>query len=85
MALPPSLDAARIRLRRGGEHVRALASLAAEVCDSFLRKIEREVPDRVPAERFMSVLESLNIKPEIPDTVAVVLGEAVYNFRAALD
>jgi hypothetical protein len=85
MALPPSLDAARIRLRRGGEHVRALASLEAEVCDGFLREIERELPDRIPAEQFMSVLESLNVKPEIPDTVAVVLGEAVYNFRAALD
>lgn len=85
MALLPSLDAARIRLRRGGEHVRALASLEAEVCDGFLRKIERELPDRIPAERFMSVLESLNVKPEIPDAVAIVLGEAVYNFRAALD
>lgn len=85
MALPPSLDAARIRLRRGGEHVRALADLEAEVCDGFLRKIQRELPDRIPAERFMVVLESLNVKPEIPDAVAVVLGEAVYNFRAALD
>jgi hypothetical protein len=85
MTLPPSLDAARTRLRRGGEHVKALASLEAEVCDGFLRKIERELPDRIPAEQFMSVFESLNIKPEIPDTVAVVLGEAVYNFRAALD
>ena len=42
--------------------------LQAEVCDGFLRKIERELPDRIPAERFMSVLESLNVKPEIPDT-----------------
>ena len=65
--------------------MRALASLEAEVCDGFLRRNERELPDRIPAERFMSVLESLNVKPEIPDTVAVVLGEAVYNFRAALD
>lgn len=85
MTLPPSLHAARIRLRRGGEHVKALASLDAEVCNGFLRKIERELPDRIPAERFMPVLESLNVKPEIPDTVAVVLGEAIYNFRAALD
>jgi hypothetical protein len=85
MTLPPSLDAARIRLRRGGEHVKVLTSLEAEVCNGFLRKIERELPDRIPAERFMSVLESLKIRPEIPDTVAVVLGEAVYNFRAALD
>lgn len=55
------------------------------MCDGFLRKIERELPDRLPAEQFMSAFESLNVKPEIPDTVAVVLGEAVYNFRAALD
>src|SRR5712692_6639452 len=85
MTLSPSLDAARIRLRRGGEHLEALCSLEAEVCDGFLRKIERELPDRIPAEQFMSAFESLNVKPEIPDTVAVVLGEAVYNFRAALD
>ncbi len=85
MTLPPSLDAARVRLRRGSEHVVALASLEAEVCDGFLRKIECELPDRIPAEQFMSVLAALSIKPEIPDTVAVILGEAVYNFRAALD
>lgn len=59
MALPPSLDAARIRLRRGGEHVTALANLEAEVCDGFLRKIECELPDRIPAERFMSVLAAV--------------------------
>ena len=85
MTLPASLDAARIRLRRGGEHVKTLATLEAEVCDGFLRTIEHELPDRIPAEQFMSVFESLNVKPEIPDTVAIVLGEAVYNFRAALD
>jgi hypothetical protein len=85
MTLPPSLDSARIRLRRGGEHVKTLATLEAEVCDGFLRKIEHELPDRIPAEQFMSVFESLNIKPDVPDTVAIVLGEAVYNFRAALD
>lgn len=85
MTLPPSLDAARVRLRRGGEHVKALTSLEAEVCDGFLRKIEHELPDRIPAEQFASVFESMNIKPQIPDTVAVVLGEAVYNFRATLD
>jgi hypothetical protein len=85
MTLSPSLDAARARLGRGSEHVRALATLEAEVCDGFLRKVERELPDRIPAEQFMSVFESLRIRPEIPDTVAVILGEALYNFRAALD
>jgi hypothetical protein len=85
MTLPPSLHAARIRLRRGGEHVRVLASLEAEVCDAFLRRLERRLPDRIPAEQFVSAFESLNVKPQIPHTVAVALGEAVYNFRAALD
>lgn len=85
MTLLPSLDAARIRLRRGGEHVNVLAGLEAEVCDGFLRKVERELPDRIPAERFMSALESLNVKPEIPEIVGIAVGEAVYNFRAALD
>jgi hypothetical protein len=85
MTVSPSLDAARIRLRRGGEHVKALADLEAEVCDGFLSKIERELPDRIPAEDFMGVFESVRIQPEIPEIVAVVLGEAVYNFRAALD
>jgi hypothetical protein len=80
MTLSPSLDAARTRLGRGSEHVRALAILEAEVCDGFLRKIERELPDRIPAEQFMSALESLKIRPEIPDTVAVILAKPCTTF-----
>jgi hypothetical protein len=68
----------------GGEHMKTLATLEAEVCNSFLQKIERDLPDRIPAEQFMSVFESLHIKPEIPDTIAIIVGEAIYNFRAAL-
>jgi hypothetical protein len=80
MTLPPLLDAARVRLGRGREHVEALARLEAEVSDDFLREIERKLPERLPGEQFMSVLESLSVKPRIPRTVAVVLGEAGTTF-----
>lgn len=85
MTPAPSLEAARVRLRRGAEHVKTLAGLEAQVCNAFLAKIERELPTRIPGEQFMSVFASLKIEPEIPEAVPVVLGEAVYNLRAALD
>ena len=53
--------------------------------DGFLMQVEAELPDRIPPEQFLSAFESLTVRPQVPDIIAVVLGEAVYNFRAALD
>jgi hypothetical protein len=81
----PSLDGARIRLARGRVHIEKLQGIHDRVCDGFLDKMQRGLPDRVPAEKFFDHLDSLKIRPEVPDEVPVLVGEAVYNLRAALD
>lgn len=79
-------DAPRLRVARGREHLAELDDLSSEVCDEYAEQLDAHYP-RVLANGvdLLALFDSKHPEPNIPPRIAVLTGEIVYNFRAALD
>jgi hypothetical protein len=96
----PSLEGAYLRVRRANAHLFELAELAKptlraydELVSQNLQRQAGEVSERLKDDPIrLSVGETVKIPlgrmpqgPEVPQALSVVVGEIVYNLRAALD
>jgi hypothetical protein len=81
-----ALDAAYLRVARGREHLAGLESACADACDDYADQLSELYPPvvHVPDE-LLALFDQTHPEPRIPPTIPLLVGEIVYNFRAALD
>jgi hypothetical protein len=73
-------NAARLKLRRAGEHVTNARTIISELPNLSLSKIEFET-----ATRFHQLEYVIPNGQETAENLALIVGDAIHNFRTALD
>ena len=80
------LESAYLRVERGRQHLGRLRRLCDDVCDGYADRLLKVYPPIVvDGGQIQGFVDSKHPEPEIPPRVAILIGEALYNFRAALD
>ena len=80
------LAAAYLRIARGREHLAELENLNDEVCDAYADRLSAFYPASVPHPTdLVDLFDRTHPEPSVPPQVAILVGEIVYNYRAALD
>jgi hypothetical protein len=81
-----ALDAAYLRVARGREHLTELEALCEGASDDYARRLRQHYPRSLPdISDLEALLDSPHPVEQVPPRVAILVGETVYNFRAALD
>jgi hypothetical protein len=81
-----SLDAAYLRVARGRDHLTELERLCDDVSDWYADRLREHYPQSVKGvDALMALFDSAHPEEYIPPKIAILAGEVVHNFRAALD
>jgi hypothetical protein len=81
-----NLDAAYLRLARARQHLRELAVLCDDVSNDYCERLRRHYPERLDNVRdLLALFDTVHPEERIPPTIAVRIGEVIYNLRASLD